>query len=807
MKFFSHLRGPFAMTVRSAIVIGGISSCLGPAGPLSAEALSAETPSAETSSAITKALAQAGDNRAEIQRALDSVPEAERESMIFLVENMPVRDLTKLKADYLLKNVRLAHAAWAQSPWKASVPKEVFHNSILPYACINETREQWREDFFKRFKPLVKDAKTSGQAGVILNQKVFPILKVRYSRQRRRADQSPSESIETGTASCTGLSVLLIDACRSVGVPARFVGTPLWADSSGNHSWVEVWDDGWHFTGAAEPSGDHLDRAWFVGRASKAQREHPLHAIYAVSYRRTPQPFPMVWNRGINDVYAVNVTDRYTIYRKDPQPGFARVMFRAMDRPDGNRCRASLKIKDSDDKVVYQGETNDERFDGNDHLTVELRHDAQYTIEASNDDGSQTTKLEVALETPLQTFYFSRENGSDRSAGRNSPSPVDQLKSYLSKPRSERADLKEQKFATTPLTKTQIIAARDLLWNDHVERIRKDRAKEMKDRTLKIGNLQMRFDYKVFGDKPKEGRSLYISMHGGGGAPPRVNDRQWENQKRLYSPAEGVYLAPRAPTDTWNLWHQSHIDGFFDRLIENLVVFEDVDPDRVYLMGYSAGGDGVYQLAPRMADRFGAAAMMAGHPNETSPLGLRNLAFTIHMGGQDKAYSRNKTAEKWKQQLAELQKNDPKGYVHLVHIHPEFGHWMNRKDAVAVPWMAKHRRNPFPKRVVWKQDDVRHSRFYWLSVDPTSQPPGAEIEAAVEGQQIKLQADGTPRVSVLLNDRVLDLDREIVVLVEDKQAFKGRVQRTIGVLDKALRQRGDPKSIYCCELSVSVPSP
>ena len=125
-------------------------------------------------------------------------------------------------------------------------------------------------------------------------------------------------------------------------------------------------------------------------------------------------------------------------------------------------------------------------------------------------------------------------------------------------------------------------------------------------------------------------------MHGGGGAPPQVNDQQWENQKRLYTLSEGVYLVPRAPTNTWNLWHQGHIDGMFSRLIENMIALEDVNPDKVYLMGYSAGGDGVYQLAPRMADRFAAAAMMAGHPNETSPLGLRNLPFTLHMGGRDK---------------------------------------------------------------------------------------------------------------------------------------------------------------------------
>jgi dienelactone hydrolase len=28
----------------------------------------------------------------------------------------------------------------------------------------------------------------------------------------------------------------------------------------------------------------------------------------------------------------------------------------------------------------------------------------------------------------------------------------------------------------------------------------------------------------------------------------------------------------------------------------------DVNPNKVYVMGYSAGGDGVWRLAPRMAD-------------------------------------------------------------------------------------------------------------------------------------------------------------------------------------------------------------
>ena len=184
---------------------------------------------------------------------------------------------------------------------------------------------------------------------------------------------------------------------------------------------------------------------------------------------------------------------------------------------------------------------------------------------------------------------------------------------------------------------------------------------EVKDRVLKEGKLAMPFFYKIFGEKPKGGRSLWISMHGGGNAPAAVNDSQYENQKRLYQLAEGIYLAPRAPTNTWNLWHEAHIDRFFTRLIEDLVVLEDVDPDRVYVMGYSAGGDGVYQLAPRMADSWAAAAMMGGHPNGVSLLSLRNVPFALQVGANDGAYNRNKVAREYGEQLDKLQKDDPDG--------------------------------------------------------------------------------------------------------------------------------------------------
>jgi len=36
----------------------------------------------------------------------------------------------------------------------------------------------------------------------------------------------------------------------------------------------------------------------------------------------------------------------------------------------------------------------------------------------------------------------------------------------------------------------------------------------------------LKFTNQIFGEKPADGRSMYISLHGGGGTAPKVNDGQ-----------------------------------------------------------------------------------------------------------------------------------------------------------------------------------------------------------------------------------------------------------------------------------------
>jgi len=130
-----------------------------------------------------------------------------------------------------------------------------------------------------------------------------------------------------------------------------------------------------------------------------------------------------------------------------------------------------------------------------------------------------------------------------------------------------------------------------------------------------------------------------------------------------------------------------------------------------------------------------------------------------------------------------------------------FGHWLNRKDAAAIPWMAKYTRNPIPRTIVWRQDT--HKRFYWLAVKELQN--GAVVRAELKDQTITLKSDDAKQLTIRLNDKMLDLDKPVIVTAKDKKLHNAPVKRTIGTIAKTLAERGDPKSIFVAEIVADIP--
>lgn len=365
---------------------------------------------------IDRTIATAGDNAKELKKALKEVPRNEREGMAFLISYMPERDAKSLSADFLLENVQYAYKARAEFPWAKEVPDSVFLNDVVAYANLNENRESWRKDFYERFKKYVAPCKTMREAIDSVNKNVRNELLVDYNTKREKPDQAPYESMRQHMASCSGLSILLTDAFRAVGIPSRVAGTPAWHDDRGNHNWNEVWIDGqWRFT-EYYPSDD-LDQSWFLTDAGKAIKEDVRKAIYAASFKPTGCYFPLVWDEDIRYVHAENVTDRYTsLYRAQlsamPADGShvaLRVMvFKDKDHAEasGDRVATNLDVFKGD-KQLYGGRSTGATQDMNDVLTFNVEKNQQYTVKFVNGKGEmQTQTVDVGDNTTTLKLYM-----------------------------------------------------------------------------------------------------------------------------------------------------------------------------------------------------------------------------------------------------------------------------------------------------------------------------------------------------------------------------------------------------------------
>jgi predicted esterase len=392
-----------------------------------------------------------------------------------------------------------------------------------------------------------------------------------------------------------------------------------------------------------------------------------------------------------------------------------------------------------------------------------------------------------------------------RSDAPDGSKQVQLLRSWLEEESASGCSIDAQPFAHKELSKEDAMEAAGLI-HDHLnQKLKAEYSDQWNEGTLVVGNKELKFQYKKFGEKPSAGWSLYISMHGGGGTTQEMNDRQWQNQLGLYRLKEGIYMAPRAPDNSWNMWHQYHVDSLLGLFIQLADVFEDINTNRVFLTGYSAGGDGTYQLAPRMADRLAAAAMMAGHPNDASPVSLRNLPFALHMGALDAAYKRNQVAVEWGSMLDELHRNDPEGYVYDVQIHEGLGHWMERRDTVAIEWMSQFERNPYPEKIVWNQNGKIHSKFYWLGLPEENSAHNSVLVVSRNGQNIYIeQAEHVKRLHIFLNDKMVDLNQKVRVHYQGSVIYNARTTRTVSALCKSMNGRNDPEQLFFSQIEVSL---
>jgi predicted peptidase len=127
---------------------------------------------------------------------------------------------------------------------------------------------------------------------------------------------------------------------------------------------------------------------------------------------------------------------------------------------------------------------------------------------------------------------------------------------------------------------------------------------------------------------------LLMYLHGGMGRGDDVERMKWYPVVRMCYDNDSlpfIVLSPQCPAGkTWTD-HEMLI-----ALLDKIVSENSVDTTRIYLAGYSMGGQGVWFLAYMHPERFAAIAPMSGIGNKLWASRLKKIPVWVFHGGQDR---------------------------------------------------------------------------------------------------------------------------------------------------------------------------
>ena len=147
---------------------------------------------------------------------------------------------------------------------------------------------------------------------------------------------------------------------------------------------------------------------------------------------------------------------------------------------------------------------------------------------------------------------------------------------------------------------------------------------------------------------------------------------------------------------------------------------------------------------------------------------------------------------------------DPDGYISNAKMLPT-GHWMNRMDTLAFKWMGQFTRNPYPDKVVWKQDSTDLNKaMYWLSMPEEKLQLGGLIIVSHNGNEFIIERSYSDELTIGLNDKMIDYSKPVVVRYRGKEVFRGKVKRTVASLYKSYISRHDDRYGFSTVLNLKL---
>lgn len=396
--------------------------------------------------------------------------------------------------------------------------------------------------------------------------------------------------------------------------------------------------------------------------------------------------------------------------------------------------------------------------------------------------------------------------------------------------REERAKLLEEARAFGPLPEGSLAQVLEILWRavrKHGPRARSDEIETPYGRAHWIRN----------GPSGRKA-GLVLGLHGGGeGAGSAGSATGWKLSGHMGMYPQGIRLIH----DTWN---SVHGERFLLTMIEIAKAQHEIDPDRVYAMGFSMGGVGSMFMAGRHPDLFAGAIPAHGviaakggskivREEDVGDLehgllpNLRNVAVYFYTGSLDRNCEPGTFCKAWTR-IQALRAADPGGYADIrFQCHEGVAHSNPPGEpGNAYKFIRGKRRDAFPRKIVWEYNDnpwiwpdaedkgkadrrPKHW-MYWLHCkDPRDRMLVSAVRADADGAHV-IDLD-VPKMcfpddfTIYLNDRMYDVHKEVRVRVNGAEVWRGRPQPDLVAVLESLDAKLDRTMVF--DRRIAIPEP
>lgn len=248
-----------------------------------------------------------------------------------------------------------------------------------------------------------------------------------------------------------------------------------------------------------------------------------------------------------------------------------------------------------------------------------------------------------------------------------------------------------------------------------------------------------------------------------------------------------IAVFPQAP----RFWWEDAAVRLVHEVLRAVRATCNVDPDRVYLAGFSNGGTGVISCARAWPDQLAAAVSVCGAGIDGPPgasflsnLGPLPLLF-VH-GEKDSVIPARASRD-----TVEALRKTPREAALELKLIPGRGHDLGLGEIgePILDFLLKHSRDPGPPRLDFHLRDLAFPRHYWVEV-LEKEGGDARVQAEADGgRTVRLRTRGVRRLKLHLASLWAPGSGPVTVLLNDRRVFSGEIDPSGSVSGAGGRDR------------------